>query len=63
MERENLDLKIANRGKDLFIEQLQKEQKGFFEQLLTANHKMRKLGNRHPGFHGGALAKALSHKV
>jgi hypothetical protein len=43
LERENLDLKIANRGKDLFIEQLQKERNGFFDQLLTANHKMGEL--------------------
>ena len=46
LERENLDLKIANRGKDLFIEQLQKERNGFFEQLLTANHKMGELETR-----------------
>ena len=43
LERENLDLKIANRGKDYLIEQLQKERNGFFEQLLTANHKMGEL--------------------
>jgi hypothetical protein len=43
LERENLDLKIANRGKDLFIEQMQKERNGFFDQLLTANRKMGEL--------------------
>jgi hypothetical protein len=43
LERENLDLKIANRGRDLFIEQMQKERKGFFNQLLTANRKMGEL--------------------
>jgi hypothetical protein len=43
LERENLDLKITNRGKDLFIEQLQKERSGFFDQLLTANRKMGEL--------------------
>lgn len=43
LERENLDLKIANRGKDMFIEQMQKERKGFFEQLLAANRKVGEL--------------------
>ena len=43
LERENLDLKIANRGKDMFIEQLQKERTGFFDQLLAANRKMGEL--------------------
>jgi hypothetical protein len=38
-----LDLKIANRGKDFLIEQLQKERNGFFDQLLTANRKMGEL--------------------
>jgi hypothetical protein len=36
-------LKIANRGKDLFIEQMQKEWNGFFDQLLTASRKMGEL--------------------
>jgi hypothetical protein len=39
LELENLDLKIANRGKDMFIDQLQKERNGFFGQLLAANRK------------------------
>jgi predicted RNase H-like nuclease (RuvC/YqgF family) len=43
LERENLDLKIANRGKDYLIEQLQKERAGFFDQLLVANRKVGKL--------------------
>jgi hypothetical protein len=46
LERENLDLKIANRGKDFLIEQMQKERKGFFDQLLTANRKMGELETR-----------------
>jgi hypothetical protein len=46
LERENLDLKIANRGKDYLIEQLQKERNGFFDQLLTANRKMGELETR-----------------
>jgi hypothetical protein len=43
LERENLDLKITNRGKDFFIERIQKERDGFFDQLLTANRKMGEL--------------------
>ena len=43
LERENLDLKIANRGKDYLIDQLKNERTGFFEQLLTANKKMGEL--------------------
>jgi hypothetical protein len=43
LERENLDLKIANRGKDLFIARLEKERNGFFDQLLLANRKMGEL--------------------
>ena len=43
LERENLDLKIANRGKDYLIEQLQKERSGFFDKLLAANRKVGEL--------------------
>jgi hypothetical protein len=43
LERDNLDLKITNRGKDFLIEQMQKERDGFFNQLLTANRKMGEL--------------------
>jgi hypothetical protein len=43
LERENLDLKIANRGKDYLIEQLHKERSGFFDQLLAANRKVGEL--------------------
>ncbi len=37
------DLEITNRAKDHFIEQLQKERNGFFDQLLTASRKMGEL--------------------
>ena len=37
MEREIMDLKIANRGKDYLIDQLNAERTGFFEKLLSAN--------------------------
>jgi len=37
MEREIMDLKIANRGKDYLIDQLKSERTGFFEKLLSVN--------------------------
>ena len=37
LEREILDLKIANRGKDYLIGELNKERNRFFDQLLNAN--------------------------
>ena len=46
LERENLDLKIANRGKDYLIDQLKDERNGFFDQLLTASRKVGELENR-----------------
>lgn len=43
LERENLDLKIANRGKDFLIDQLKTERNGFFDQLLSASRKVGEL--------------------
>ena len=43
LEKEVMDLKITNRGKDFFIEQLQKERNGVLDQLLTANRKVGEL--------------------
>jgi len=43
LEREIMDLKITNRGKDYLIDQLQKERNGFFDQLLSANRKVGEL--------------------
>jgi len=40
LEKEVVDLKILNKGKDFILEQLQKERNVFFDQLLTANRKM-----------------------
>jgi hypothetical protein len=37
LEREIMDLKIANRGKDYLIDQLKGERTSFFEKLLSAN--------------------------
>jgi hypothetical protein len=46
LERENWDLKIANRGKDYLIEQIQKERTGFFDQLLNANRRLGELESK-----------------
>ena len=43
LEREIRDLKITNRAKDMFIEQLKGERTGFFEKLLSANRTMGQL--------------------
>jgi signal recognition particle GTPase len=43
LEREILDLKIANRGKDYLISELNKERKTFFDQLLVANRTVGQL--------------------
>jgi len=43
LERENLDLKIANRGKDFLIEQMQKERSGIFNEPLAVNRKVSEL--------------------
>ena len=40
LEHENLDLRITNRGKDMYIEQLKIEQNNFVGQLLAATHKV-----------------------
>ncbi len=46
MEKELLDLKITNRGKDYFIEQLQKEREGLMQQVVSASRKMGELETR-----------------
>ena len=43
LEREILDLKIANRGKDYLIGELNKERKSFFDQLISANRSLGQL--------------------
>ena len=40
LEHENLDLRITNRSKDMYIEQLKIEQNNFVGQLLAATHKV-----------------------
>ena len=46
LEKENLDLKIVNKGKDFLIEQLQKERDGFFGQLMESSRKVGELETR-----------------
>jgi len=53
LEQEILDLKITNRGKDYFIEQLQKEREsfaeerhGYVEKLMEFNRKVGELETR-----------------
>ena len=46
LEQEIRDLKITNRTKDLFIEQLKDERDGFFEKLLTDSRMVGQLENR-----------------
>jgi hypothetical protein len=46
LEKEIMDLKITNRGKDFFIEQLQKERDGFFNEVIKANRKLGELETR-----------------
>jgi hypothetical protein len=43
LAREILDLKITNRAKDIFIEQLKSERTGFFDKLLSANRTVGQL--------------------
>ncbi len=43
LEKEIIDLKITNRGKDFFIEQLQKEREGFVREIITSNRKVGEL--------------------
>ena len=46
LEKEVMDLRILNKGKDFFIEQLKKERQDFFEQVVSANRKVGELENR-----------------
>src|ERR1017187_5567037 len=46
LEHEVMDLKITNRGKDFFIEQLQKERDGILTQLLDSSRKVGELETR-----------------
>jgi hypothetical protein len=43
LEREIMDLKIANRGKDYLIDQLKGERTGIFEKLISANRTVGQL--------------------
>lgn len=43
LERQIMDLKITNRGKDYLIDQLKVERAGFIEKLLSANRTVGQL--------------------
>jgi hypothetical protein len=46
LERENFDLKITNRAKDMAMERMQKEREDIFEKLLNASHRVGELENQ-----------------
>ena len=46
LEQEVMDLKIINRGKDYYIEQLRGEREGMLVQLISASHKVGELETR-----------------
>ena len=46
LEQEIMDLKIVNRGKDYYIEQLRGEREGMLGQLISASHKVGELETR-----------------
>lgn len=46
LKKENLDLKITNRGKDYFIEQLQKEREGLLKQVVDSSQRVGQLEAR-----------------
>lgn len=43
MEKELMDLRILNRGKDYFIEQLQQERTAMLEKLVSGSHRIGEL--------------------
>jgi hypothetical protein len=43
LRKENMDLKITNRGKDYFIEQLQKEREGLIKQVVESSQRVGQL--------------------
>jgi hypothetical protein len=46
LKQEILDLKITNRGKDFFIEQLQKEREGYVGQLIESSKRVGELESK-----------------
>ena len=46
LEKELTDLRILNRGKDYFIEQLQKEREAMLEKLVSGSHRVGELETR-----------------
>lgn len=46
LEKELMDLQILNRGKDYFIEQLQREREAMLEKLVSGSHRIGELETR-----------------
>ena len=46
LEKELMDLRILNQGKDYFIEQLQKEREGLIEKLVSGSQRIGELATR-----------------
>jgi hypothetical protein len=46
LRQEIMDLKITNRAKDMFIEQIQKEREGMIERLVTGSQRIGELETR-----------------
>ena len=46
LEKELMDLRILNRGKDYFIEQLQNERESMLEKLVSGSHRIGELENQ-----------------
>jgi hypothetical protein len=61
LEKEVMDLRITNRGKDYFIEQLQKEREGLLEQVVTASRKVGELETRLLQLEGATEEQATAH--
>ena len=54
-----MDLKITNRGKDMFIEQLKGERTDFFEQLLSVNRTVGQLETKLRQLDGAKMQREI----
>lgn len=59
LEKEVIDLKILNSGKDFLIQQLRQERDGFFGQLLEASHKVGELETKLLQLQGPAAVQSI----
>ncbi len=60
LEREIYDLKINNRAKDYFIEELQRQREGLVQQLVTSSRKVGELETRLLRLDSGTAPKSNS---